>query len=152
MRSYLQKELIWGDGLNAVWLGGVEIGEIEGDDIGRTRSQGRLENHVILRIGEKRPPKEVNSLVDAKLANAVENRADLGGGKANPDGRSKQNIFVFRDERHGKDGLEMPCIHAKKEFMTGASGRFEGGHDHIGVEDCPNHVGIVNATAGGVNV
>lgn len=151
MRSQLQKELIRCDGLNAESLSGAEIGKIEGDDIRRSRCQRGLENHVILRIGGKWSPKKMNSLVGSELANAVENIVNLGRGETNAKCGSMQNIFVFCDKRHRKNGLEMPCIHAKKGFMAGALGGLEGGHDHIGVENSPDHDGSICATVCDVN-
>ena len=65
------------DGVDTKLFGGFEIGDVEGDDEGRGRRQGGLEHHVVLGVRQERPPKEMDTLIDAKLANSVEKGVEL---------------------------------------------------------------------------
>lgn len=79
---------------------GREVADVEGNDEAAATGNRRLDHHVVLWIGQQRSPKEEDRLMDADLAQVVDERLDVGVCEACVLGVAKEGILILQRKRN----------------------------------------------------
>lgn len=110
-----------------------------GDDVSALGREGQLQNHIIVRIGKKRPPKELNILQPCvagqktqkcqRVLCVLPRRQMLAAG---------EHILPLGIQAHRKADLKMLRRNAADQSKAGPFARMHGGNENGSIQSNPH--------------
>jgi hypothetical protein len=138
------QECAWSKNPQAEALGGSKVAKVVGDDgIGLARHSD-LNDHLVVRILQERPPKEEDLLAYGNLADSIDESLDML--RSLPAAKvTKQRRLVLGDERNRDRNLEKVALDGINDLVRSTQPRSPGGYKHRGIKHDP-HASTVSRT------
>ena len=91
---------------------------VESDNVRGPRRDTEFEHHIVLRVGEDRPPEVIDRLFVSDLSEASNDRTDGRRRKRDAKISPRRDIVVLSEKRHGKSELEITSIRRQKDLVA----------------------------------
>jgi hypothetical protein len=129
------QELSRGQTLNPKLFRAAKISNVMSDYILATCSDGQFQHHIVVGIGQERPPQEVDFLQMGLAGKVPQESRRI---RWRPTGRQvlspSQDLLPLGIEAHGEARLKNRTWNCANQRKTRAQPRTRGGHQHIGVD------------------
>jgi hypothetical protein len=138
------QECAWSKDPQAEAPGGTKVAKVVRDDEVGLARYSDLNDHLVVRIPEERPPEEEDLLARGNLADSIDKSLDMLGSL--PATKvTKLRRLILGDERNRDRDLEKVTLDGINDLVRSTQPRSPGGDEYRGVEHDP-HVSTVSQT------